>query len=206
MKTNQIMIRSHESFLQRTKDGYFSATTLLNFWNISNPSGRKEMGIFKRNKSTKDFINQLQSEGIDAPYLASNKGTWMHPKLFIDFAMWISVEFKSIVLDYVLDGLIFNRNAAGDYYKEMCATIMETHVNHFGSKPNPKLYAIEANRITEMLGLRKKHRNIMTEKELNDITQLQKLNALLLRKRVGKEARIKQLKLQVELLNVSFEK
>ena len=41
----------------------------------------------------------------------------------------------------------------------------------------------------------------MTEKELNAITQLQKTNALLLSKKVGKVPRIKQLKLQAEILS-----
>jgi len=202
MKTNQIMVREEKQFLQRTKDGYFSATTLLNYWNTNNPKKRKEMGIYKRNKSTKEFIKHLQKENIENPYISSNKGTWLHPKLFIDFAMWVSVEFKSKVIDYVLDGLIFNRNEAGDYYKEMCATIMDTHIEFFGTKPNPKIYSEEANRITKILKLHKKDRNLMTENELNTITVLQKTNVLLLRKKVGKDARIKQLMLQAEILNI----
>lgn len=201
MKTNNIMVRN-DAFIQRTKDGYFSATKLLAAWNYDNPGNRKEISKYKLNKAFKDFAEQLQSEGIEKPLLASNKGTWMHPKLFIDFAMWVSVQFKSVVIDYVLDGLITSRHDAGDYYKEMCATILETHVDYYGCKPNPLIYITEAKRINELLDVDKKSRNEMTEKELNSITHLQKVNSLLLRKKTGKAARIKQLMFQSEALKI----
>ena len=202
MKTNQIMIRDNNQFIQRTKDGYFNANSLINSWNITNPTKRKEIGKYKVNASAKIFIEQLKNEGIDKPTISSNKGTWMHPKLFIDFAMWVSVEFKSVVIDYVLDGLISSRNDAGDYYKEMCATIVETHIEYFGTKPNPTLYISEAKMIKKLLNLNNKERNNMTEKQLNAVTQLQKLNSLLLKDKVGQDARIKQLKLQSRLLSI----
>jgi len=204
MKTNQIMIRSNSSFLQRTKDGYFNANALLDDWNKKSEKKPMQMGNYKKNLSAKAFIIQLQTEGIKNPLITErgkNGGTWMHPKLFIDFAMWVSVEFKSVVIDYVLDGLIKSRHDAGDYYNEMSAAILETHINFFGVKPNPKLYVDEASRIKKLLGLSNKTRNLMTEKELNNITQMQKLNSLLLQKGKGKAARINQLKLQAEVLN-----
>ena len=102
MKTNQTMINS-KLWHQRTKDGFFNANTLLNGWKVANPTSQKNLQKYKSNKSTMDFIEQLQSEGIERPYLSSNKGTWMHPKLFVDFAIWVSVEFKSKVIDCVLE-------------------------------------------------------------------------------------------------------
>ena len=202
MKTNQIMIRENEAFVQRTKDGYFSANKLLNDWNINNPRNRKEIGKYKSNLSTKQFEEQLIKEGAIKPILSSNKGTWMHPKMFIDFAMWVSVEFKSIVIDYVLDGLIKSRQDAGDYFNEMSAVILETHIDFYGTKPNPNLYIQEANKIKKMLNLHKKERNLMTEIELSNITQMQKVNSLLLKKKVGKVSRDKQLRFQAELLTL----
>jgi len=197
------MIRDDEGFVQRTKDGYFHATELLNSWNNKNKT-KKLMAVYNRLKSTNDFIEQLKEEGIEKPLISSTKGTWMHPKLFIDFAMWVSIEFKSKVIDYVLDGLIYSRHNAGDYYNEMCATILKTHIEYFNRKPDPKLYIIEARRIKSLLGLEKKDRNLMTEEELRHITQMQKLNILLLKKRVGKDQRIKQLKLLSELLTTKI--
>lgn len=205
MKTNQIMIRDNKSFLQRTKDGFFNANVLLEDWNSKTNKKPLQMGNYKKNQSTKDFIKQLQKEKIDKPMISGrgkNGGTWMHPKLFIDFAMWVSIEFKSIVIDYVLDGLIKSRHEAGDYYNQMSAAILKTHIDYYGTKPNPKLYITEANRIKKLLNLDSKERNLMTEKELSSITQMQKLNTLLLEKNIGKDARVKQLILQSELLKI----
>lgn len=205
MKTNQIMIRNNKAFIQRTKDGYFNANILLKDWNEKNINNELQLNNYKKNKSTIDFIEQLKKENIENPMITSagtTGGTWMHPKLFIDFAMWVSVEFKSLVIDYVLDGLIISRHDAGDYYNEMCATILSTHVEFYGTKPNPTLYIIEANRIKQLLKLEKVERNLMTEKQLSAITQLQKLNSILLKDKVGKEARIKQLQLQARLLSI----
>jgi hypothetical protein len=42
---------------------------------------------------------------------------WMHPYLFLDFAMWINPKFKLAVVKFVYDQLIKQRNDAGDGYK-----------------------------------------------------------------------------------------
>lgn len=194
MKTSQILKRS-EAFIQRTKDGYFNATTLVNYWN-SNNVNKKMLGNYQKNNSTIEFIDQLKKEGVDKPSITgrgrgANSGTWMHPKLFIDFAMWISVEFKSIVIDYVLDGLIKTRNDSGDYYNEMCAVILDTYINAYGKKPPAHIYITEANMIKSLVS--SKHRNEMSEQELRQITYLQKVNANLIKKNTGKDKRIKRL-------------
>lgn len=197
MKTNQMMIRDSDSFIQRTKDSYFSANSLINNWNIKNPANRKELAKYKCNKTTIKFIEQLQKEGIEKPIISSNKGTWMHPKVFIDFAMWVSVEFKSRVIDYVLDGLINSRHNAGDYYNEMCATILNTYIDIYNKKPPPYIYMNEANLIKSLVT--DKSRNEMTEQELKQITYLQKVNANLIKKCIGKNARINRLKEAAEI-------
>jgi hypothetical protein len=202
MKTNQIMIRQNKGFIQRTKDGYFNATALLDDWNTRGGNKPVQMNNYKSSGATARFMNQLKSEGIDEPVVTArgkNGGTWMHPKLFIDFAMYVSVEFKSTVIDYVLDGLIKSRHDAGNYYNEMCATILQTHVEFYGTKPNPSLYIDEAKRIKKLLNVNKE-RNLMSEIELSNITLMQKQNAIMLRKKVGKDARIKQLRILAELL------
>lgn len=52
-----------------------------------------------------------------------NGGTWMHPLLFIDFAMWLNPAFKVKVLKFVYDELIKFRNLAGDAYPRMCSAV-----------------------------------------------------------------------------------
>ena len=203
MKTNQILKRG-PGFFQRTKDGYFNANVLLTHWKDST-GDEKKLGNYKSNQSTKDYIVQLQKEGIRHPFISGrgsgeHSGTWMHSKLFIDFAMWVSVEFKSVVIDYVLDGLIQSRNDAGDYYNQMTAQIMDSHIEHYRTKPNPHLYIVEANMVREIAGI-DKGRNELGEKQLNDLTILQKLNTMLIRNNVGRESRKKQLINQKALLD-----
>lgn len=196
MKTNHIMKRD-DVWRQRTKDKYFHANLLLKSFNKVNNS-KKDLSEYKRLKSTADFVLQLKKEGIARPFIASKQGTWMHPKLFIDFAMWVSIEFKSQVIDYVLDGLIDSRHDAGDYYKEMCAAIIEAYYLHYGCKPNPKIYKDEANMIAVILNVKGKSRNEMTEKELNCITFLQKKNALMIKNKVGKNSRKRNLEIDAQ--------
>ena len=194
MKTNQIMIRDNKAFIQRTKDSYFNANALLNNWNQKNDK-KLQLGNYKKNNQTKLFIAQLIKEGIDKP-LISGRGklgeTWMHPKLFIDFAMWVSIEFKSLVIDYVLDGLIQSLNDAGDYYNQMCAQILESYINYYNRKPPAYIYQNEAKLVRSFIVC--KDRNKMSEQELKQLTYLQKVNANLIKKGIGKQARINRLK------------
>jgi hypothetical protein len=194
MKTNQIMIREN-CIEQRTSDFYFNATLTIKFWNEKNPKEERNISEYQRLKSTKDFIDYLQkNEQIEKVYFSSNKGTWMHPLLYVDFCMWVSIEFKAMALKFVLDGLINTRHSAGDYYNEMCATIMERYVEYNGCKPPAMVYINEANMIKEIAGV-DIPRNEMTEKQLSKITILQKVNSTLIKEKVGKESRKKQLEL-----------
>lgn len=190
MKTNQILHR--ELFVQRTKDSYFNATELLKLWNSNANNKRKEISKYKKNSSTIEFIDELKKRGIAKPYLSSNKGTWLHPYLFMDFAMWVSVSFKADVIACVMDGLIQSRHEAGDFYKEMCSAILGAYVDYYDRKPPAKAYIDEA-RIVRELVTEKKDRNEMTEQELKQITYLQKVNTSLIKKGIGKAARIKRL-------------
>lgn len=205
MKTNQLMTRD-EGFIQRTSDGYFNASLLVSVWNNSNPTNQKQAGQYKLLKSTSEYIAQLEKEGIESPYKSGrgkseNAGIWMHPYLFIDFAMWISVEFKSKVIRYVVDGLILSRHEAGDFFNEMSAQILDSYVQHNGCKPNPSIYQREALMIKEAV-TDKKDRNEMTEKELSAITTLQKINTLMIKKGVGVDSRKKHILLVAESLKV----
>ena len=98
MITNQIMKRPLADFTveQRTKDGYFCLTGLLNNWNLKMGT-KKELKDYFENKATQEFVKALADEenlhGDKSPYgkskarLDRGGGTWGHPLLFIDFAM-----------------------------------------------------------------------------------------------------------------------
>lgn len=142
MKTNQILTRKLADFNvnQRTSDGMFNATELLKQWNQTvvnqginlhtHNSGyvkkAKDLDDFFDNKNTKEFINALILEenlhGENSPYVKSkasrgaNAGTWMHPVLFVKFAMWLNPRFEVKVIKFVYDELIKYRHEAGDAY------------------------------------------------------------------------------------------
>ena len=131
MKTNQIMKRNLADFVveQRTVDGYFNLTGLLNSWNTKMGT-KKELKDYLGNKATQEFIKALVEEenlnGEKSPYLASrgkNGGTWAHPLLFIDFAMWLNPTFKVKVLKFVSDQMLSYRNEAGEAYKELASAV-----------------------------------------------------------------------------------
>ena len=139
MKTNVTMIRTMGQFniLQRTKDGYFDANDLVTQWNKSKGNVRKNMSDFLNSKNTKEFIEVLESElaqtEISAMAYSNQKGrntsrgrtkdqVWMHPYLFIDFAMWINPTFKYSVIKFVYDELIKERRLAGDNYIQLSAS------------------------------------------------------------------------------------
>lgn len=131
MKTNQIMIRPMGEFEveQRTVDGFFNATALLKQWNVHN-GAKKDLKHYFENQSANELINTIvERENLNSrksAYLSSrgkNGGTWMHPILFIDFAMWINPSFKYDVIKFVYDEMIKFRNLAGDAYPSMCRAV-----------------------------------------------------------------------------------
>ena len=118
---------------QRTKDGMFNATNLLKQWNDVNNSNKEIASYFKM-KSTIEFIETMEDDTeflnmAISPYVKSrasrgkNTGTWMHPYLFIDFAMWINPKFKLQVIKFVYDEMIKYRNQSGSAYTELARSV-----------------------------------------------------------------------------------
>ena len=147
MKTNQIMVRPMGEFkvTQRTKDGYFCATSLLKQWN-SSTGMKKEVKDYLENHSTSELITTIKErENFTSGNLKSkasrgeNAGTWMHPILFIDFAMWINPSFKYDVIKFVYDEMIRYRNEAGDAYRELSSAIMKIVPKDFMPKAMQKI-------------------------------------------------------------------
>ena len=141
MITNQIMKRPLADFTveQRTKDGYFCLTGLLNNWNLKMGT-KKELKDYFENKTTQEFVKALADEenlhGDKSPYVKSKArldrggGTWGHPLLFIDFAMWLNPHFKVKVLKFVSDQMLTYRNEAGDAYKQLSSAMSKICTPH----------------------------------------------------------------------------
>ena len=131
MKTSVPMVRTMGPFnvIQRTKDSMFYATDLLRQWNRSSGQ-RKRIQKFLDNDNTKQFIEELENEeDLNSPnsgYLTirgKQGGTWMHPYLFMKFAMWLNPKFEVQVIRFVYDQLIEMRHHAGDHYRTLSASI-----------------------------------------------------------------------------------
>lgn len=144
MKTNQEMVRfiDNLSVTQRTSDGYFDDNELLRQWNNMEENSRRQISRFLEASETKDFLIALSNdESQRAKMLIGEnqlvikvKGknckdgkrpdrVWMHPILFIKFAMWINPRFEVKVIRFVHDEMIRYRNEAGDAYRELSAAI-----------------------------------------------------------------------------------
>lgn len=115
---------------QRTKDGMFNATALLRQWNESTNNNKRIQDFFE-NQNTQAFIAALmEEEDLKVPNLAYlktrgkyNGGTWMHPYLFVKFAMWLNPRFEVKVVKFVYDQLIQYRHLAGDNYNVLAKSI-----------------------------------------------------------------------------------
>lgn len=194
MKSLQIVKREFNGSMieQRNTDGYFNATSLLTLYNL-NSDKKKVIAEFWSNDSTKDFMRELASDlnigkNIDLnPTLITDlyqtkrgRGgcTWMHPYLFVKFAMWLSPKFEVQVIKWVYDNLIDFRNQAGDYYKELCSSIMSRYTQYYQDKPSPLIFSNEAKFLNllvvgEFKGV---ERNELNEKQLDLLNNLQKLD------------------------------
>lgn len=72
----------------------------------------------------------MEEENLKVPNLAYlktrgkyNGGTWMHPYLFVKFAMWLNPRFEVKVVKFVYDQLIEYRHHAGDNYNVLARSI-----------------------------------------------------------------------------------
>jgi hypothetical protein len=205
MKTSQIMKRDFNNgqVEQRTDDGYFNANSLVALF-AAQTGQYKHPTNFLRNESTKSFLEELsQHTGLPESQLFTRphkQSCWMHPLLFLDFAMWLSPEFKLKVLVWLHDNLILFRNQAGDHYNEMTMTISETFEKWAGKKANALVFIREANYLNSLLGISSNMRNELSEKQLADLNALQLANIRLMKSGMGKVKRHEQLRIFYDLI------
>jgi hypothetical protein len=177
MKTSVNMIRKLDKFeiIQRTKDSMFNATGLLKQWNKESGQ-KKQMVHFLDNKTTKEFIETIEKEEDTKErnhVLIKSRGkggeTWMHPYLFIDFAMWINPRFKYKVIQFVYDQLISFRHNAGDNFKGLMNAIAVF-------EPNSKQYIQIAKGLNHIVFEKHEHgiRQTASEEQLKELTDIQK--------------------------------
>lgn len=207
MITNQVMKREfYNGYIsQRTKDGYFNATEFLSEFNKL--TGKKKVfAEFWSNKNVIEFIDVLQNDSISnvgnslllKPYETSRGkygSTWMHPYLFVKFAMWLSPELELKVIKWVYDNLIDFRIQAGDHYKEMCKVISEYYFEWCGKNPDPLIFVREAHFLNNIVFGNPKgsQRNDATPEQLDLMNKLQLANIKMIRAKVDKATRYQNL-------------
>jgi len=185
MKTSVIMKRQLgvNQVRQETKTQFFNANDLLEAYRSKDGSTLKEIHKYISLSSTQDYMKVImQEEGsVEKPYYAKrgkNGGTWMHPYLFIDFAMWLSPSFKYKVVKWIYDNLIKNRIESGDTFKEVNSAL-------FNSKPNslPYEYSNEARMINNLVFGKPEggQRNEASEQQLDMLKRLQVADAKLIK-------------------------
>ena len=209
MKTNQLMKRRLDNFevIQQTSDGFFDANNLLQQWNKNSIGAKREMSKFLKSPKTKEFIEEIiEQEALSQKsHLAlsvvcrtvkgrnTKKGrvpdkVWMHPYLFLDFAMYLSPKFKYQVIKFVYDQLIEYRIDSGDLFKEMNSALNERFKKEFNTSATPDLYIKEARRIKGSLGVN--NWNTATELQLEYRKRLEQINIMAFSKGYSFEKRM----------------
>jgi len=111
----------------------------------------KSLAIYFGLNNTKELIKELCIiDGLKLSEVKSVKkgrsgGTWVHPYLFIDMAMWYSPKLKIQVLKWVYDGLLQARENSGDSFKRMMGALTSCYKEEF---ENPIRYSQVSNLIS----------------------------------------------------------
>ena len=180
---------------QSTKTSCFNATDLMNIYNAGSSITQKQKQIqdYMANKSTKEYIAAIQADilnvqnsgVLESPLVHYAKrgkygGTWMHPYLFIDFAMWLSPEFKLTCVKWIYDKLIEVRINSGDTFKEVNRALTFDNT----VKIQQSIYINEANMINKLAFGKADggQRNHAKEDQLRMLTQLQRADVALIKK------------------------
>ena len=222
MITKPVMQREfYDSYVcQRTSDGFFNATEFLK--RVNEISG-KEMRLqhFFDNQGTTEFLKALDIELVqnsrnsgDLKHIefkpfrnayetsrGKNGATWMHPYLFVKFAMWLSPALEVKIIKWVYDNLIEFRLLAGDHYREMCDAIALRYFDYYKKAAGPDVFIQEAHIVNQIVfdNPHGNQRNTATEEQLDLLNRMQKANIRLIREGVGAKTREKELRRFKEL-------
>lgn len=182
------MIRKMGKFdvTQRTKDGFFSASELLNQWNNFSDQNKKIIE-FERLKNTKEFMEELKEDiksqsdnyhdaiidpiskvkGRNTKNGKTKDNVWYNPYLFMKFAMWLNPRFELQVIKFVYDNLIEFRHDAGDNYNGLTSAVQRFRNINYPQMAKGLNYIVFG-------GHEKGIRQKATEYQLKELTEIQK--------------------------------
>lgn len=181
---------------QNSKTGFLNLNDLYECYSRENPNGPKRVDNYMRLAQTEEFAEVLRESlldqeklntsdssdlvcpSIEPPKVIETKrgkygGTWVHPYLFLDFAMWLNPRFKLWAMSIIEDKLIEMRNQAGDRFKEMAQALKQSGAT------SPREYMRECNMINKLVfgSTGKEQRNSATQEQLDMLNKMQKFNA-----------------------------
>lgn len=174
---------------QDTKTSFFNANDLIELYTHGKKSDRPILEYLRTNTTRRyieelmktEDLNDANSTHLDNTVISTkrgkNGGTWMHPYLFIDFAMWLSPEFKVKVVRWVYDNLIKLRIESGDTFLEVNEALFEANPRNA-----PFVYSNEARMINKIIFGKSDsgQRNNASEEQLNKLKSMQKADVVLI--------------------------
>lgn len=99
----------------------------------------RQIGQYFDLDSTQELMREvcltevIKLEDVKKSARGKNGGTWIHPIIFIDMAMWYSPKLKVRIINWVLDGLMELRDESGESFKRMNSTLSRTYPKEFDS-------------------------------------------------------------------------
>lgn len=181
--------------MQFNSDGWFNATAAADRFG-------KRIDHWLSNAETKEYIEKLNTRNSGDLIKAkrgNNGGTWLHPKMAVVFARWLSVDF-AIWCDEQIDGIIHGkpeqtdwsrvRHEAAATYKVMSA-MLDMKRSLEGKETKPFHYANEAKLVNWALTgeFKPVDREQLTGSDLDLLAKLEELNALLIGQGLSRDDR-----------------
>lgn len=187
------------SVVTLNSDGWINATV------IADANG-KRVGDWVDLPSTREYVDRLNtrlSGNLIQAKRGRNGGTWLHPKLAVMFARWISVDF-AIWCDEQIDEIIHGKPEASDWemlrhqaassYKVMSA-ILDSRRQLDGKETKHFHYANEAKLVNWALTGEYKalYRESLRGQDLDLLAKLESLNSVMISDSVSRDDRRERL-------------
>lgn len=192
------------SVVTLNSDGWINATV------IADANG-KRVGDWVDLPSTREYVERLNtrlSGNLIQAKRGRNGGTWLHPKLAVMFARWISIDF-AIWCDEQIDEIIHGKPEANDWeklrhqaassYKVMSA-ILDSRRQLDGKETKSFHYANEAKLVNWALTGEYKalDRESLNGQDLDLLAKLESLNSVMISDSVSRDDRRERLADAVE--------
>jgi hypothetical protein len=125
---SNIVLAFEDTPVTFTSDAYLNATQIAKHFNKRVQhyldSDRTQEYIQELTKAAKQALNKNQLVIVKKGGKVGESGTWLHPKLTIDFARWLSAKF-AIWCDMQIEKILHS-NVANDTLSEFLNPITET--------------------------------------------------------------------------------